>query len=300
MGDRPVVSVIMSTCGRQKPEYLKTAIQSVLDQRNIDFELILCNDGAGKEYSWYLHTLPDTDKRIRLVDNPESRGLAYALNLCIGMARGKYLARMDDDDVCDPERLRIQAEYLEEHSEIDYVGCNAKLMDEQGVWGYRKMPEKPDRRDFLKYSPYIHPSVMFRKAVFNGQEAYRTGSRRGEDYELFMRLFSAGYKGCNIQKALFYYREDRNSYQRRNSGSRLDEVRIRYHGFSELGIMLPLGWLYILRPLAAECVPAPVIHGAKRLYHRGMMMLKRQGKQWEQADSEWDREQNERESAEIP
>lgn len=109
---------------------------------------------------------------------------------------------------------------------------------------------------------------MFRKNIFSRQEAYRVETRRGEDYELFMRLFAAGYKGYNIQMELFSYREERDSYLRREWGSRLDEIKIRYYGFVALDLMFPWGWLYMLRPLAAECVPAPLIYGIKRLYHK--------------------------------
>lgn len=275
MGDAPVVSVIMSTSGGQKAEHLKKAVQSVLEQEGIGFELVICNDNAPKEHSEYLHKLAERDMRVHLIENPESRGLAYALNLCIGMARGKYLARMDDDDVCSPSRLKVQADYLEEHSDIAYVGCNAALTDEKGVWGHRQLPEEPGKKDFLRFSPYIHPSVMFRSDVFRALEGYRTGTRRGEDYELFMRLCAAGYRGCNIQQTLFFYREDRDSYKRRSLGSRLDEMRIRYEGFRALGIMLPWGWLYMLRPLAAGCVPGPVIHGARKLCHRSSAVLEK-------------------------
>lgn len=148
MGDIPDVSVIMSTYGKRKTEYLKTAIESVLRQKDVDFELIICCDGPENINFDYLRGLAKKDDRIRLIDNPESKGLAYALNLCIGVARGRYLARMDDDDVCDENRLKIQTDYLDGHSGIDYVGCNARLIDETGVWGHRRMPEIPEKRIF--------------------------------------------------------------------------------------------------------------------------------------------------------
>lgn len=275
MKEKPMVSVIMSTNGQQKTAYLRAAVESVLNQKGVELELILCDDGSPKEYSRCLQELAEKDERIRLIRNPESKGLAHGLNLCIGMAQGKYLARMDDDDICSADRMRIQWDYLEEHREVGYVGCNAKLMDDEGVWGYRQMPEMPEKKDFLRYSPYIHPSVMFRRELFDGQKGYETKTRRGEDYELFMRLFAAGHRGSNLQRALFTYREDRNSYKRRKPGSRLDEVGIRYRGFSALGIMLPWGWLYLLRPLAAELIPQSLIYRAKRLYHKSKVVLKR-------------------------
>lgn len=264
----PEVSVIMSTHGLRDKECLIRAVQSVLEQTFTDLELILCSDGGDEERTGFLRNMADRDDRIHLIFNAESRGLAYSLNRCIGMAQGKYLARMDDDDLCETERIALQWEYLESHPEVDFVGCNAKLMDTDGIWGRRQMPEEPKKKDFLRFSPYIHPSVMFRRDIFAEQEAYRTDMRRGEDYELFMRLTALGYRGYNLQKELLCYREDRDSYDRRSLGSRLDEVRIRYHGFFSLGILMPSGWLCGLRPLAACMAPAVLVYRMKRMYYR--------------------------------
>ena len=134
-------------------------MESVLKQEGVDFELVLCSDNASGEHAAFLHKLAGSDGRVQLIDNPESRGLAHALNLCIGRARGRYLARMDDDDICAPDRLKIQSEYLEEHHGIAYVGCNAELIDENGVWGHRELPEEPGEKDFLNsalYPPLSH------------------------------------------------------------------------------------------------------------------------------------------------
>jgi len=272
----PTISVIMSTYGWRDVGYLNSAIQSVLKQTFSDFELILCNDGAVEEQADYLRYLAGADGRIRLICNPENKGLACSLNLCIREARGKYLARMDDDDVCEPDRLEVQLNYLKEHPEIDFVGCNTKLIGTEGVWGHRRMPENPQKKDFLRFSPYIHPSVMFRSSLFQGQEAYRTDTRRGEDYELFMRLTASGHRGANIQRELLSYREDEASYRRREWGSRLDEVRIRFRGFASLNLLWPLGWLCLLRPLAAGCVPQTLIYRLKKRYHQMLISGRKQ------------------------
>lgn len=259
----PEISVVMSTYVPSGAGGLWEAVQSVLAQTYQDFEFLICDDGSGEEGAALLKELAAVDRRIRLLRNRERMGLASSLNRCIGEARGNYLARMDDDDLCLPERFQVQLDYLERHPEAAFVGCNAKLMGQGRIWGSRHMPEKPVKRDFLKYSPYIHPTVMFRRSVFQGREGYRTDTVRGEDLELFMRLAGEGIQGVNLQEELFCYREERGSYQRRTVRSRLDEVRIRYRGYGRLGILFPAGWLCALRPLAAACVPPGMLYRFK-------------------------------------
>lgn len=266
----PAISVIMSIYNQWNREYLDQAVMSVLRQTFGDFEFIIYNDGSDRIVYEYLQKYAAMDDRILLINNPENHGLAYSLNTCINVARGKYLARMDDDDICAPERLAVQYEYMEKHPEITYTGCNAKLIDENGVWGYRTMPSDPVKQSFLRFSPFIHPTVMIRRNIFETQEAYRSSKEtwRCEDYELFMRLMKLGYRGHNIQEELFFYREDKKSYQKRRWKYRLDEMRLRYRNFRELGILCPTGWLYVLRPLAAAAVPSGIIFRLKKIYHR--------------------------------
>ncbi len=265
----PIVSVIMSIYNQQNREQLEKSVRSVLEQSFSEFEFIIYNDGSNETVSAYLKEFEALDNRIVLINNPKNHGLAYSLNTCIDVAKGKYLARMDDDDICMPHRLLTQVQFMEKHPEISYIGCNALLVDDKGVWGERKMPENPGKQDFLKYSPFIHPTVMIRRSVFDGTAAYKASKDtwRCEDYELFMRLWKLGHRGCNLQESLFYYREDRSSYKKRKFKYRLDEMKLRYRNFKEMGMLWPLGWVQVLRPLIAAFVPSFLILGIKKLYH---------------------------------
>ncbi len=102
---------------------------------------------------------------------------------------------------------------METHPEYMWCGSNCKLMDDDGIWGEGVRPENPGTEDYLKYSPYIHPTVMYRASLFKKVAGYAESKKtlRCEDYELFMRLFGLGYKGYNIQKVLLNYRVDRKS-----------------------------------------------------------------------------------------
>lgn len=279
------ISVIMGIYNQQNKEQLTAAIQSVLNQTYHNFEFIIYNDGSDADVSEFLRKYSAVDERIQFIDNPVNRGLAYSLNSCIHVARGKYIARMDGDDICMPRRFQVQYEYLEQHTEAAFVGCNAELLDGHGVWGVRKMPEYPEAKDFLRYSPYIHPTVMIRKSVLEEMEGYCVAKNtlRCEDYELFMRLWRFGYRGCNLQQILFVYREDRSSYQKRKMCYRIDEMRLRYRNFKELHLLSPKGWLYVLRPLAALLIPGNIILGVKKRHCRAVQKKERvvQGPQWE-------------------
>lgn len=268
--DIPEISVIMGIYNQWNKEHLDQAIMSVLGQSFGNFELILYNDGSDPMVSGYLEEYEKLDERVVLIQSPLNHGLAYSLNTCIDVARGKYLARMDDDDICDSNRFAVQYEYMENHPEISFVGCNAGLFDERGVWGHRAMPEFPLKHSFLRFSPYIHPTVMIRRCIFEEQEAYRFSKDtwRCEDYELFMRLTRLGYRGANIQRELFYYREDPDSYRKRKLRYRLDELKLRYRNFKELGMLYPVGWFYVIRPLVAAMVPSRLIYMTKKIYHR--------------------------------
>lgn len=269
MQNQPMISVIMSIYNQWNEEYLRDAIMSVLDQTFRDFEFLIYNDGSDERVCRYLQTYAKLDSRIIIINNAENHGLAYSLNTCIDVATGKYLARMDDDDICEPNRFQVQVDYLEAHPEISYVGCNAKLINQGGVWGHRIMPEDPTKNSFLRFSPYIHPTVMIRRDIFDNQSAYRSSKEtwRCEDYELFMRLTILGYRGHNIQEELFRYREDRDSYKKRRMKYRIDEMRLRYRSFSAMGTLYPIGWLYVIRPVIAGCVPSWLTLGVKKLYH---------------------------------
>ncbi len=262
----PVISVIMGVYNQWDEIALNRAVKSVLDQSFSDFEFIIWNDGSDERCVRILEKLPMMDKRIRLAGCDENRGLAFSLNECIKLARGKYVARMDADDECLTERFAEQIRFLESHPEYSWCGCSAELFDENGVWGVRHMPGKPTGKDYYKYSPYIHPSVMFRREIFNDENGYLVSSEtlRCEDYELFMNFSSKGLKGFNLSEVLFRYRETDDSYHRRKFINRLNESKIRFRCFKKMGILFPIGFLYVFRPMVGLLMPSGFIGLVKR------------------------------------
>ena len=211
------VSVIMGVYNQWNREALQKAVKSILNQTLTDFEFIIYDDGSDPEVAGYIRELEKLDERIVLIGKEENHGLAFSLNMCIGAAKGKYIARMDADDIALPERLQVQYDFMEQHKEYAWCGCNTRLFDENGIWGERKMPELPSDKDYLPFSPFIHPTVMYRRKLFEKNEGYHVSPEtlRCEDYEIFMRLHQLGYQGYNIQEPLLHMRAGSDMYKRR-------------------------------------------------------------------------------------
>lgn len=265
--DNPVISVIMGIYNEKRKDYVIQAINSILEQSYENFEYIICDDGSEEKFYMWLQKICKKDPRIRLIHNKNNRGLAYTLNRCIEMARGTYLARMDADDISKKDRLKKQLFFLESHQEYAMVGCNAEFIDDKGVWGIYQMIERPQKRDFLKTSVFIHPAILIRTDVMKKMGGYSTEIRalRTEDYELFMRIYAAGFQGYNMQEKLFQYREDINAFSKRKYRYRINEAVIRYHGFCSLGI-LKGNFRYVIKPLIIGLIPGMLMERHRKKF----------------------------------
>ena len=269
----PKVSVMMAVYNMEKNVHiLKKAVASILNQTYQDWELIICDDGSTDHTLQILRQISSEDERLHIISCSNNHGAGYARNMCMRIARGKYLAVMDADDISKPQRLKKQACFLDSHPQYALVGCNASMIDSCGVWGERILEEKPDKKDFLSTLPFVHPSIMIRKEVAYKLHGYTQTmtARRAEDYEFLMRLYAAGYRGCNMQEPLIFYREDIQSYRKRTYRCRLNECRGRYRGFLKLGI-LKGNFRYVLKPFVVGMIPAGIMRHIKiRRYGSGI------------------------------
>lgn len=254
------ISVIMGVYNPPAKYQLFQAVMSMINQSFTEWELILYDDGSTARYAEMIEEAANLDKRIMYIRNEQNHGLAYALNRCIELSGGTYIARMDADDFSHPQRLQTLYDFLEHNPEYQWVGSNAELFDDEGTWGIEKMPEIPVAGDFLKYSPYIHPSVMFRKEILLELGGYTVSeaTRRCEDYELFMRLHKEGYHGYNLQQNLLRYREDESAYNKRKYKYYIREIKIRFSGFKNLEILSIKTMPYVLKPLVVGLVIPPI------------------------------------------
>lgn len=260
------ISIIMGIYKMiNKRSIVELSINSILNQTYKDFEFIICDDGSNDGTYEMVQDLIKNDKRVILIKNNENKGLAYSLNHCLSIAKGKYIARMDADDISMPDRLEKQIEFLDEYLEYAMVGCNLLLINNKGIWGKRILAEKPTKKSFLFTSPFCHPAIVMRKDILDKVNNYRVEkiTRRAEDYDLFMRIYANGYKGYNMQEFLYQFREDHDAYKRRAYKYRIDDVQIRYRGFKMLGLM-PVGLLYVIKPLIVGLIPQVILSKMRR------------------------------------
>ncbi|WP_428768070.1 glycosyltransferase family 2 protein [Treponema sp. HNW] len=250
----PLVSVIMGVYNCETT--VEDSINSILNQSFNDFEFIICDDASYDKTLEIALKCAQKDTRIRVLRNQVNSGLAPTLNKCIEHARGTYLARMDGDDISKKDRFQKQVDFLETHNDYAFCGTSAELFDDEGVWGLRTCIENPKAKDFLSVSPFIHPSVLFRKSALITAGLYKTKNvGRSEDYELFMRLYAQGFRGYNFQDFLLTYREDKNGFVKRKVKYLCTEAKIRYRGFKALHLF-PRALPYVMRPIVLALLPA--------------------------------------------
>ena len=123
----PKVSVVMAVFNQMNQTALNQAVDSILGQTLRDFEFLIYDDGSIPEAADYIRKQEEKDSRIRVCGSRENHGLGFSLNVCADMALGRYIARMDADDIAVPERLAEQYDFLEREERYDWCGSNAFL-----------------------------------------------------------------------------------------------------------------------------------------------------------------------------
>ena len=197
------------------PRYVGAAIESILAQSFGDFEFLIIDDGSTDETPHVLDQY--SDARIRRIRH-ENKGLAGTLNVGIGLARGEYITRQDQDDISLPARLAEQVAYMERNPACALLGTWAQIMEgDRLTERYHRHPAHPSelRYQLLCNNPFVHSSVMLRKNALEAVGGYSTDRKRQppEDYELWSRL-SRHSEVANLPEVLVYYREVEGSMSR--------------------------------------------------------------------------------------
>ncbi len=249
------ISVIMGIYNCE--EYLDEAINSILNQTYSDWELIMCDDGSSdRTYALAKSYMMSYPNKIKLLKNTSNQGLNYTLNRCLEIASGEYIARMDGDDICSYDRFEKEVDILENHKDISIVSCFLEYFDESGVWGVCKYKEYPTAQNMVHGSQFCHAACMVRKEAFDTVKGYTVDKRllRVEDYHLWMKMYANGYKGYNIQEALYQMRDDQSAYSRRKFKYRINEAYVRLQIIKNFRLS-KWYWVAVLKPILVGLLP---------------------------------------------
>ncbi len=204
----PTVSVLMPVYNTKR--YLRWAVESVLSQTFCDFELLALNDGSTDNSLSILRELKSRDSRIHVISR-ENQGIVRTRNELIALARGRYLALLDSDDISKRERFEKQVAYLDAHAECVAVGSRSLIIDSTGMPIMESKNEltheKIESAHFsgVCESQFCNSSVMMRRETVLHVGGYREGLKLAEDFDLYLRLAEVG-KLANLPEVLVEYR----------------------------------------------------------------------------------------------
>ncbi|NOZ12653.1 MAG: glycosyltransferase [Acidobacteria bacterium] len=226
----PAVSVILPVKNQEK--FIEGALYSIVKQTFTDMEIIVINDGSSDNTGEIIRKFQN-DKRIQVIELPQSSGIVTALNTGLNSATGKYIARMDGDDIMHPERIRKQFDFMESHCNISLCGCcvtcfNSAAPLSTGVrnfqnWHNSLLTHEAMRQNIYVDSPMVHPTFMGTRSFFQKMGGYRdTGF--AEDYDFIFRAVFYGAKLAKLPEILLNWRDHPRREIRTNPNLKKDRL----------------------------------------------------------------------------
>ena len=270
----PKVAVLLAVHTGADPTQLEEALASMRQQTHRNLQLLVYCDGpVSAEHDAAIARHLWTESGIdRVVRGVRPAGLPTGLNCLIELALQdtsiEYLARMDADDISMPQRIERQLAFLRDHPRVSIVGAWCIEFSQPGVpLFHKKMPSDPFEitRAMLFRSALAHPTVMFRRAVFERGHRYDPQLLVMQDYELWSRLISAGEVISNVPQYLLWFRIGTGFHSRRHGFRRAwDEVGLRFNYARRAGLLGPKHLAGLLALFLVRVAPGPV----KRLAYR--------------------------------
>ncbi len=264
MQDRPLISVLMGIYNCAST--LKEAVDCIIAQTYANWELIMCDDCSKDDTYAVALELSKRDGRIKVIKNEKNLTLAPTLNRCLEMAQGEFVARMDGDDVCAPERFELELEAFRKNPDCALVSCSMKIFDDDGEKGLINYIEYPQPGDLPKGPPFCHAGCMMKTSVLRELNGYNISkdALRVEDFDLWIRMYEAGYRGVNIPYALYSMRDDLNALKRRKFSHRFIEYKLRKRAIKTFKLSKK-NYIYALKPVILAFVPSFIY---KRLHRK--------------------------------
>ncbi|WP_191016996.1 glycosyltransferase family 2 protein [Treponema zioleckii] len=233
----PEISIIMPVYNGEA--FLNEAIDSVINQTFSDWEFIIINEfGSNEKATTILRDYEKKDSRIKIVQNTERLRISASMNVGIDNAKGKYIARMDADDICAPNRLAIQHEYMEQHTDIDICGIKPTLFGEAN-WEWKVETDSETlKSDTLFFTPFVHPTIMIRKESLEKQHLrYDKNFHYTEDYEFFERAaYSLKYANITDQSLYRYRMHSKNATNVGGDEGVKNYLSVQKRAFERLGL----------------------------------------------------------------
>jgi glycosyltransferase involved in cell wall biosynthesis len=217
---------------RNEERYLTAALRSLQRQTLSDWELVVIDDGSTDATWRLLSSVAEFDRRIRPLQQP-AHGLVTALTLGLEHCRAPLIARMDGDDLCHPQRLQQQCEYLRHHSEVDVVTCGIRHFPARLIttgmrayedWLNSLYGHDEILRDLYVEAPLVQPSVMLRRRALDAAGGYQDNGW-SEDYDLWLRLAQNGARFARLPQTLFFWRDHPQRITRTSPGCTLAAFR---------------------------------------------------------------------------
>lgn len=268
----PLVSVVVPSFN-EDPEILRGSLESIRNQTFTNFECIVIDDSTRPDLAAACREVCGEDDRFIYIHPSQRLGLSGSLNLGISQACGEFVARFDSDDVCVPERLALQVQFLRANPQISVVGGAMSIVNAEGrPIAHRSYPRtSKEIAKALQFTNAIaHPTVMFRKKVVALHGAYNTYYRYCEDLDMWLRWMNAGVLFENLPHTLVHYRQ--NSTSRDQANWRYN-LQARVSNFSSqhvirriLGVFCIALWMVVPK----KC--REILYKAILLGHRGQQL----------------------------
>lgn len=236
----PRYSVVMAVYENDRPEWLKQAIDSILNQTVRSDDIVIVRDGAvSKELEGALESYDEKHKEITIVRLEENVGAGQARNMGVGRVKNELVAIMDADDISLPNRFELQLAEFNGNSELMLVGGQISEFEDKpdNITGYRKVPVEYDAiKKFARYrSPINHVTVMFKKSAFSAVGGYPKMTR-AEDYYMVSSLLAKDYKVSNLQLTIVNCRIGSDNINRRKTWRNVRENIASRWKIHKLGI----------------------------------------------------------------
>jgi len=218
-------------------DFLSEAIESILNQTYKNFEFLIIDDCSTDNSPDVIKSFQNKDERINFFRNKHREGLTKNLNKLNKIATGKYLARMDADDIAYSSRFEKQMKFLYDNPKIEILGSYAKDIDHQGnILSNRKVPIEHEKIIKLLpiLSPIIHPTVFIKKETFDFLNGYNEKYDNAQDLDLWFRAYIDGFQFHNLPDYLLYYRVKEDYSFINNFKKRMNDVKVRINGYKQI------------------------------------------------------------------